>query len=439
MVSPRARAIGREALLATVAWSVIYCFAFVCLVFYKWQTRDYYLEEQQQLLAAQGIEPEIVVKKIRKEIIQRIPKKSEDPLEDLNQQQETLKSVLSQFQSQKDSNGPTLSRLTEQLEVLQKLFNKVTDLNLNAKDLSSSLLVPESNHIDKLLLVPALSNLETTEALESGFTGALDQLNKMVEQQDEVNWKAVQNAFHIHDYPPKEPSDANRNCPTESQTISPSAARISDLKQRLHKIDVLLDQRVPGAELPSTIMPDTMMALKRTTDGVIHELFLEIIAQANSEERTSNNASSCVDIEHVLEIVEEGLLVLHRHEDLRSALQQKIVQLDPKAKDIILDADFPMMQPTIPERDTINLRRILDTALMTKIANWIDQLVEIGGGHNDALDHFLDSFAGRESVGEKLVRLLFETSGRVEIPHPQKVLQKLHPEVDRILKGAGRA
>jgi hypothetical protein len=126
-------------------------------------------------------------------------------------------------------------------------------------------------------------------------------------------------------------------------------------------------------------------------------------------------------------MVEEGLLALHRHADLRTVLQQKVLELDPSSADsIILDADFPMMQPTIPDRDTINLRRLLDTPLLTKTADWIDQLVEICGGYNDTLDQLLDSLAGRESVGETLVRRLLKELGRVEIPHPKMITQKLH-------------
>jgi hypothetical protein len=54
-----------------------------------------------------------------------------------------------------------------------------------------------------------------------------------------------------------------------------------------------------------------MMELKKSTSRILHDLFLEIIATATAGD---NGISPCI---HVMEMVDEGLLVaLHHHADL---------------------------------------------------------------------------------------------------------------------------
>jgi hypothetical protein len=198
----------------------------------------------------------------------------------------------------------------------------------------------------------------------------------------------------------------------------------------MKKIENLLDRRVKGGTIATALMPETIGVLERESRGRINSVFDDIIAKAPKASGGggdgSSSSNSCIDEEQLMGLIDEGLLALLRRADLRDVLQRKVLELDPSAESVILDADFPMMQQRIPERKSINLRRVLDTSLLVETIAWVDQLVEMIGGYNDRFDQFLDSMAsGRESVGEIVVRRLLEESGRVEIPHPKKIIEKV--------------
>jgi hypothetical protein len=235
------------------------------------------------------------------------------------------------------------------------------------------------------------------------------------------------------DFPEKQPSifDTKGVCPDRDEVvIDPKAARIGDFDLRMKKIENLLDRRVKGGTIATALMPETIGVLERESRGRINSVFDDIIAKAPKASGGggdgSSSSNSCIDEEQLMGLIDEGLLALLRRADLRDVLQRKVLELDPSAESVILDADFPMMQQRIPERKSINLRRVLDTSLLVETIAWVDQLVEMIGGYNDRFDQFLDSMAsGRESVGEIVVRRLLEESGRVEIPHPKKIIEKV--------------
>jgi len=311
---------------------------------------------------------------------------------------------------------------------------------------NEALKVPMSSSLESLLQRAALAEIPSDTVLTHLFGKAMADLRDVLRSADTIDWAAVQ-AHLAADYPLKKPSVADDGvvleCPAvPEQEDSPSskvpedAARQEDLNRQLSGLEAAMNRRKkPHSGFTELLMPGTVAGLERATAQqvtVALEIILAtgmVVQQRQASEHAANprpaSSSSCVTEENVLALVEEGLLALQQNADLRNVLRKKVLELDPSATAIILDADLPPPTPKTPTRETTNLRRVLDTPLVLQLAHGIDQLVEWSGGYNDRLDQWIDSLAGgRESVGEKAIRQVLEKSGKVEIPNVENVLNK---------------
>jgi hypothetical protein len=119
-------------------------------------------------------------------------------------------------------------------------------------------------------------------------------------------------------------------------------------------------------------------------------------------------------------MVLEGLDALKRRLDLRRVLKKYLLtNFEEIAKsDLILDAPLnPSFQPS-RERETCNLRQVLDTPLLKESSKWIDSVVDMMSGYNDALDRAVDKLAAQDlSVGQAVVSMIQNLAGKVELPN----------------------
>jgi hypothetical protein len=453
---------------ATMAWMVVYAVLFFLLLGYKWQTKDYYQTEYERKLAiaASGASeqqldnnataggPWWVVQGARMQEamtgVRALTKLQDSELKSIMQRQSRLQEMRQQL-----DDASTTTTTTDNIN--------------SSQDEKGQANTQLSGSLDTLLKRAALAELPSSTVLNHLFGRAIADLKQLVQDSanDDVllDWDTLQAQLSADQFPPKQPSVAEEGavleCPAiatdetaevASSSIPPeNAARQSDLEEQLETIGALLQKRanVNAAEgLPGILTPKILSSLESASRYQVQNALNDIIKSATattttttgkSKRRSSDSSSSsCLERDDILEIVEEGLLALQQQQnvELRNVLRKKAMELDPSTTSIILDADLPLPAPRLPHtRDTTNLGRLLDTPLILQlVSRGIDHLVELGGGYNDQLDHWLDSVAGdhgRESVGEMVVRQLLEESGKVEIPSVQKVLNERLPQEAR--------
>jgi hypothetical protein len=199
--------------------------------------------------------------------------------------------------------------------------------------------------------------------------------------------------------------------------VDPNATKITDLESMVG----LIQKNISDSAILLTTMEDMEESVRETIIEVVDKL----IAGLQKSPPGKKSTTQCATEEQLMELVEQGLLALRKRVPLRNALKRKLLDMDPSAKSIILDADLPMMHPhpTIPQADTINLRQVLDTQLLSKASSWIDHLVDLCSGYNDSVDKFFDSIAGagHAHVGE----IMLQKAGKIDVPHPKRLLEKI--------------
>lgn len=428
--------IVKEAKRAAVAWLVVYVIMLVCLLAYRWQTKGYYQAEYERKLAAlenitmstRKVEPWWTVQE----------KKVEEAIESIRE--------LKRAQEEK------FRGLRQQEKTLEKMKAEIDQLDISVGG-SSEKVVKTSPSLNSLLDRAALKQIPNTKALSYLFNQAVDDLKAIVSlsESESVDWEAIQNTLSS-EFPDRvassQESSETLNCPTAnndqgaSASIPDEAARMSDLEEQVKEVYAVLNNRAKLREgaIAEALLPETADRLNDSIEKRINEtlnMIVSTVTAGSKASRDKRSTGSCVDEEDILGIVEEGLLALQMHADLRNVLRKKIVELDPSASTIILDADLPPPTPKIPARDSMNLRQIIETPIVFKLAGAIDIFVEMVGGYNDQLDQWLDSVAGgRKSVGEMVVRQFLEESGKLEIPTVEAAKGRLPPQVQDLLKMA---
>ena len=430
----RTQMIIREAKRAAVAWVVVYGILFLGLLTYRWQTRAYYQAEYERKLAA-----------LEKITSMTTTTKNTTETPDIepwwNQQEERVEEAIRDIQDLKKSQEEKLMKVKQQLAAAQTLSEE-----LSAMDFSVEFNQKTARSIDSLTHVlerPSLAELSNTDVLEQLFTQAVEDLTAMAASADYVEWKSLQSYFST-DFPERLPSTQSVIHVEEMAppSVPAEAARMSELEGHVKAVYDVLDKRsklVAGANLPEALLPETRARLEQLTRQGIDEALDGIVSTLLSAKPVLDDFStdSCLGDEEVVEIVEEGLSALQTRADLRNALRKKVMEMDPSATSIILDADLPPPMPKIPVHKTLNLRRVLETPLLMKLAPGIDRIVEMAGGYNDQLDQWLDSIAvSRESIGEVVVRLILEKSGEVEIPTLDAAKSRLPPHAQELLNKA---
>jgi hypothetical protein len=334
----------------------------------------------------------------------------------------------------KKSQEEKLLKLKQQITTAQDMKIALDQLDFSAESTEEKI-ARSSESLERLLEHAALAEISSTAALNQFFVQAVEDLKAIVSSPENMDWASLYSSLSS-DFPEKVPSEDT------SVSVPAGAARMSDLEQHVKAVYDVLDKRsrlVAGGDLPDAFLPETGARLEQLTRQGIDEALDAIISALAPGKSASDNRSNgpCLGEIEILEIVDEGLLAMQKHADLRNALRKKVMELDPSATSIILDADLPPPTPKIPPRETINLRRVLETPLLLKLADGIDRIVEMAGGHNDQLDQWLDSVVvGRESVGGLVVRRLLEESGKVEIPTLDTVKSRLPPQAREVLNKA---
>jgi hypothetical protein len=427
------RMMGKEALRAAMAWAMIYLLMTLCLLGYKWQAKGYYEEEYARRASSAAFAAVPLTNEPSNDVTVNGNANANGNVSVWSQHEQALQNVVTQLESMNEGHARTLSEVTGKRSTLYGINSKLDSLQI--KFTTKPGMQPFTRGVQSLLQTQALSRVQDVEAT---FSKAVNELKTVIDHQSTVAWNLVDRDLMQRNYPHKVPSVATaKDCPAGAVPVPgiPSdAARKSDFDERMRKIDNILHRRTNSAPISSTLLPGTLMDVTRSTKEQIKELFGELIAVAQDSDasRPIVGGSCLVGEEEVVGLVEEGLLALLKHADLRNVLRKAVLELDPSAESIILDADLPVPPPRIPQRDSINLRRVLDTPLLFHTIDWIDQLVEMCGGYNDQLDQWLDSFA--DSVGEMAVSRLVEASGKVEIPHPRKLLEQLPNSVGKVFK-----
>jgi hypothetical protein len=415
----RKQMIIHEAKRAAVAWFVAYGICFLCLLGYRWQTKGYYQAEYERKIAA---------------LENDIPGTAPHALPWWTIPEERVEEATRNMLGLKKSQEEKLLKLKQQITTAQDMKIALDQLDFSAESTEEKI-ARSSESLERLLEHAALAEISSTAALNQFFVQAVEDLKAIVSSPENMDWASLYSSLSS-DFPEKVPSEDT------SVSVPAGAARMSDLEQHVKAVYDVLDKRsrlVAGGDLPDAFLPETGARLEQLTRQGIDEALDAIISALAPGKSASDNRSNgpCLGEIEILEIVDEGLLAMQKHADLRNALRKKVMELDPSATSIILDADLPPPTPKIPPRETINLRRVLETPLLLKLADGIDRIVEMAGGHNDQLDQWLDSVVvGRESVGGLVVRRLLEESGKVEIPTLDTVKSRLPPQAREVLNKA---
>jgi hypothetical protein len=318
---------------------------------------------------------------------------------------------------------------------------------------STSTETVELESLSELLAVESLSSL-SGEALQEYFDKAKEELEYIVTNHLTIPWDQVE-AILNKSYPRTDAADPISNttmvdgCPVPLLSdLNQSLARDTDLAREVQDVQRWLQ----------TLSQDLLHAsVLRTQQRQWEQAIAQLAAQAKVERdivlaqeiEDKNRGQNCITQEQVLEMVEEGLVALEQHHKdinkLRAVLEQKTNALEPNAP-VILDAIFlPKQQPqqrpssswlvsTLTTSQTINLRQVLDTPLLSQqVPLWLDAVEKLIGGHLDVVDSLLDwlvqqppppsvsavSTDSKTTVGHLIVAHFLELAGKVNLTIPE--------------------
>lgn len=437
----------REIRRAAMVWVVIYGLLFAWLLCSNWQANGRNAAEYQRRLEAM---------EHRQPQVNETPGSNETvSLENGNwwlTHEETLNNLVEELRDRTNDLNAATKRVQQNGVAAKNLNLEIQKLNFQFSSATGDVGLAASSSLPSLLNHGQLSEIQRTAILDHLFVQSMKDLSNILEHRSTVNWPEISALLQPEKFPAKQASSPPNDftCPNEIDVASTRtdpvvppdvralAARKKDLQQAMRKFNDLLKRRVgPHDSLPSLLMPKSVSEVDRMTRQLIEEVLQTIVEAATHgtpsqhHRQSSAENASCLTQDQVLEIVDEGLLAIHKKADLRNTLRKKVLELDPKATKIILDADLPLPSPILPQQETINLRRVLDGPIISHyLAPWIDQLVELSGGYNEHLDQWLDSLvSGRESVGETAVKKLLQESGKVTFPRAKLLAQQHLPPV----------
>ncbi|GKY98504.1 hypothetical protein MPSEU_000807500 [Mayamaea pseudoterrestris] len=133
--------------------------------------------------------------------------------------------------------------------------------------------------------------------------------------------------------------------------------------------------------------------------------------------------------ETIVAMVEAGLDALYRKQDIRRAVgvMASTSAQQHNESSLILGAvlDEPWKPPRALYSESVNLRRVIDKPILKLAAKWIDNGLDLVGGHSDFIDSKVDSFTGgRDEFGSICIEYLLRQSGKVDMPVPLKLQTK---------------
>lgn len=445
----------------------------------RYERKVAYEEAKERHLRA--IEEAKINAEKRRQLIEERKKELNDV--DFSRHESTLDELINDYQRKDASNKILIRQLEEQIKQVQEYSENIKSMQLpssssddddvNVDDDDQKQQQNENNiPVKQLMKAFQMERMDyfSDHDLEHVLGGALRELESYVANSSTVDWNPLYNIAEYKHFPRKQPSTVTWKCNANNNSIVkpikkrkqrklqiPShAARIDDLANRIEVIDETIRQRshiIHGKtdqeheeNMKLLLQPDSMKTVSREFSTRTRSVFTHIISVA--ERLKQNDASLAKEIENkpkaschteelVTELLDEGLLAIRTKADLRNVIRKKLMEIDTSedTSSIILDADLPMTLPhQIMDDETMNLRRIIDTPMLTKATDWIDMIIEATGGYADSWDQFVDSYASsRESIGEKIINNILYQSSTIDIPTRKKLWNSLPRDVKRFL------
>ena len=401
------RTIGSSFVQGLLLWILIYIGIIHLFVVWKWDSGEPYAAPKSLNTLSAPPEPMIVMV---------------DPFGELQEvvnpwlgHEEAVTNMVLAFAKIQEKQKAVATTLEEQRTMLGDLNEQVRSMSIKPQVVPGDLTVNTSD-LGNLLRAPNLVTRPTPL-----LTIALPRINKSLAEArlmySKTRWEELDKFFRAS-YPDREPSVANYVCPVSKEKkvrkprVSPDATTITELETLVASIQKALSD--------SEIILDVMEDMEFSVEEIAFKALDELVADL---QKSPPDITKCANEEQLMELVEQGLLALRKHVPLRNALKRTLLDIDPSAKSIILDADLPMTHPAIPQADTINLRQVLDTQLLSNAGSWMDNLVDLCSGYNDSVDKFFDSIAGagHAPVGE----IILQKAGKVNVPHLKRLLEKI--------------
>lgn len=138
----------------------------------------------------------------------------------------------------------------------------------------------------------------------------------------------------------------------------------------------------------------------------------------------------CVQKSQAIAWTKVGLDAIRQDQDVRSLLLRELQKDNINVTGIILDAPLrltpaPFDALAVPE--SVNLRQLLDTPLTKQAATWINQLIDLAGGHSDIVDRWIDEWVAAAGdlpdVGAAFVDRVLDKASKVDVAVPEFVKQ----------------
>ena len=478
MANEITKAAGMAALY-TLAFNMVCLFLYVhYFVALKWQTT---LPTPDQIL-------EVVVNPSPDEIALLVGSSSSSSsnltgVPTLESVDELLQDIM-QAQSNNQESDAVIEKVRDLLDDWNKGLAKWSDSDLdpNASFLSDGSLQSSSmmDLTKELLQQVSLSEAKDTQDFSARMKAIDDELEILLQRRLVVSWAdihdtlllaatssfpskekwsaaALEDMLCLAPVPPDDIGDDQDDTPATVQgdddnndgTMKDRSlyANEDDLEVHWSVIESILDQRTtkPHERLQDNTELQTLMQESRKTikgafadaDGIVENMVRETVEGTGATSTSSSSSSGCqdaADSSMILDLVNAGLNALARHQDLRTELLRGLAELDAdRAEHLILDADFKMEPylPTLPYPQELSAQRVLvDTPLLPHLAAGLDKILDIVGGYNDSLDHYVDQLQERlvdvhspekSSLGKVFASTLLVRSGHLHIPIPEPV------------------
>jgi hypothetical protein len=390
--------VASAAFRAVAAWLAIYVVISQVLVIPKWRSSSTVAQEV-------GAVAEIV----ETVDIEMAPDANANAkLVEQREQEEKIqhiRNVIQELKQEESRQQEVVASTEEQLKILRdRVFRPLSKGDESTKPTGVS---PDLTFIKQLLELSTLSSIPSN-ALTQLSKAMRNQVDAIAAANATVEWSTVADVVTARYERTDEPA---RECP--SKPMDASLAREYQFHQKFQQVEALLQQRA------RTVPP------LLNKDGVLESL-QEQASKPPPLAETSDSDPTCVSQQHVVSMVEEGLDALQRRMDLRRVLKKFLLSSYPEIvkSDLILDALFdPPFQPS-RERETLNLRHVLDTPLLKESSKLVDSVVDKMSGYNDVLDRAVDKLAAQDfSVGQAVLAKIQTLAGNLELPN---VWSKVH-------------
>jgi len=387
---------------------------------------------------------------------------------------EFLKTIQAEMQDHQDELESTVGKAQDLLEDLRKKASKWSQTDGGSLVLPAGSALDETLELKDLLLhAQSLSDMKDDNVFQSRMEHVRKQLKELADKRAVVRWSDVHELLSPEAaYSPKEKLSSEElkemlclapEPPEEDAIDSETLEAVSiggevqnrsmyasedDLEVQFSVVETILNIRLanPQERLRDRTAVQTFFEkLKMTFADELRKgntIVINTVAEiTGAVDRTSSlpgqtreKPAGCTaaDKDDVMDLVQAGLDALARHQDLRSALLVALEELDSaSAKNLILDADFGTNDPTlpmIPIPDKVPVQRLIDKPLLSNLAPILDRFVDIIGGYNDSLDHYVDQLQERlvdvddkdaSSLGKVFVSTLLKRSGHLEFPIPE--------------------